>query len=63
MYQVGDATEPLANDPYFDTEAEAITAARRLATGNRVYAIWRYTGDTDNPETLYLVYQGDLWRS
>jgi hypothetical protein len=61
MYQIGRAEDPDNDDPRYDTEAEAIDAAQHAATGDTVWAIWRYDSEED-PTTIYLVYQGDLWR-
>ena len=61
MYQVGRAEEPHHNDPYYDTEAEALAAARQAATGDLVYAVWRWHTE-DDAETLYLIYQEEIWK-
>lgn len=61
MYQVGQASHPHDNDPRFDTEAEALQAARLAADGDAVYAVWKWADEFD-ADTLYLVYQNDVWR-
>ena len=61
MYQIGRAERPAENDPRFDTEEAALAAARRQAVGDTVWAVWRWDTE-DYAETLYLVYQGNVWR-
>ena len=61
MYQIGLANDPQINDEHFDTEFEALVAAKHAATGDLVYAVWCWHSE-DDAETLYLIYQGDTWR-
>jgi hypothetical protein len=59
-YQIGNAQFPHHTDPLFETEQEAIEAARHACMGDSVYAVWHW--EQDRPVTLYLVYQGDVWK-
>jgi hypothetical protein len=61
-YQIGNAQRPEASDPRFETENEALNAARLRCTGDQVYAVWHWTSDKEYAETRFLVYQGDVWK-
>jgi hypothetical protein len=61
MYQVGRASHPRPDDPTFgDDLAAAIAYAREQSIGFTVIAVWKWD-DRDNGETVYLVYQGDVY--
>lgn len=60
-YLIGRAESPEIDDPRFDTESEALIAARHAATGDRVYAVWEQIGE-DDFNTLYLIYQEEVWK-
>jgi hypothetical protein len=59
MYQVGRAEHPTSDDPRYDTEAEALQVAKKSAVGDYVIAVWQWI--EHEVETVYLVYQGDVW--
>lgn len=59
-FSVGELTNPLRSDPFFETEAEAIEAARALASDafNTPYAVWEMTGCT----IVRIFYDGEEFR-
>lgn len=61
QYQTGNAQRPDPTDPRYGTEEEALNEAKRRCTGDQVFAVWHWR-DKDHADTLYLVYQGDVWK-
>jgi hypothetical protein len=63
MYQVGRAQAPEEGDPLFENEIDAIKAsiALSLEHDDIVYAVWELM-DHDAPWTVYLHYQGEMFK-
>lgn len=63
-YSYGDASNPQPTDRRFDTEDEAAQAAldhHEKIEDETILAVWAEYDD-GNAETLYLVFEGELWK-